>query len=68
MPLRWHEWVNVGLVVVFGQGLQIVLITVALVLVLLLFGVLLFPPGAPDRLGRRPDRRHRDDDRCWAGS
>lgn len=43
MPLRWHEWLNVGLVVVFGQGLQIVLITVALVLVLLLFGVLLFP-------------------------
>jgi hypothetical protein len=43
MPLRWHEWVNIALVVVFGQGLQIVLVTIALVLVLLLFGVLLFP-------------------------
>ncbi len=43
MPLRWHEWVNVGVVVVFGQGLQILLVTVATVLVLLLFGVLLFP-------------------------
>jgi hypothetical protein len=42
-PLRWHEWVNVSFVVVFGQGLQIALVTVATVLVLLLFGVLLFP-------------------------
>jgi len=42
-PLRWHEWVNVGVVVVFGQGLQILLVTLATVLVLLLFGVLLFP-------------------------
>ena len=32
-----------GVVVVFGQGLQIALVTVAIVLGLLLFGVLLFP-------------------------
>jgi len=43
LPLRWHEWLNVGVVVVFGQGLQILLVTVATMLVLLLFGVLLFP-------------------------
>jgi hypothetical protein len=43
VPLRWHEWVNVGVVVVFGQGLQILLVTVAVQLVLLVFGMLLAP-------------------------
>lgn len=43
VPLRWHEWVNVGVVVVFGQGLQILLVTLALVLALLVIGALLFP-------------------------
>ncbi|MFN8623744.1 MAG: hypothetical protein U0869_23630 [Chloroflexota bacterium] len=45
IPMRWHEWVNVGVVVVFGQGLQILLVTLALFLALLVFGVLLFPPS-----------------------
>lgn len=42
-PLRWHEWVNVGLVVVFGQFLQIALVTVVLVIGLIVFGGLLIP-------------------------
>lgn len=43
MPLKWHEWVNVGVVVVFGQGLQIVLVTVAVVLALVVLGTFLMP-------------------------
>ena len=43
VPLRRHEWVNVGVIVVFGQGLQIALVTVAIVLGLVLLGTLLFP-------------------------
>jgi hypothetical protein len=42
-PMRWHEWVNVGTVVVFGQGLQIVLVMLAVQIVLVGFGMLLVP-------------------------
>lgn len=45
VPLRWHEWVNVGVVVVFGQGLQVAFVTLTLMLGLLVFGILLFPVG-----------------------
>lgn len=43
VPLRWHEWVNVGVVVLFGQGLQVAFVTLTLMLGLLVFGILLFP-------------------------
>ena len=42
-PLRWHEWVNVGTLIVFGQGVQIMLVTLAVQLVLVAFGLLLVP-------------------------
>jgi hypothetical protein len=43
VPMRWHEWVNVGVVVLFGQGLQVAFVTLTLMAGLLVFGVLLFP-------------------------
>jgi len=43
VPLRWHEWVNVGTLIVFSQGIQIVLVTVAVQLALVVFGLLLVP-------------------------
>ncbi len=43
VPMRWHEWLNVGVVVVFGQGLQVLLVTLILMLGLIVFGVLLVP-------------------------
>jgi hypothetical protein len=42
-PMVWHEWVNVGVVVVFGQGLQIVLVTVAVAVALIVVGFLTVP-------------------------
>jgi hypothetical protein len=42
-PLRWHEWVNIGTLVAFGQGVQIILVTFAVQLALVLFGLLLVP-------------------------
>lgn len=42
-PLRWHEWVNVGTLIVSGQGIQIVLVTLAVQLALVVFGLLLVP-------------------------
>ena len=42
-PLRWHEWVNVGFVVVFGQGLQVLLVSVAVAVGLIVFGVVSMP-------------------------
>jgi hypothetical protein len=43
IPLRWHEWVNVGTLIVFGQGIQIVLVTLAVLSALVVFGLLLVP-------------------------
>ena len=43
VPLRWHEWVNIGTLVTFGQGVQIVLVTFAVQVALVLFGLLLVP-------------------------
>jgi hypothetical protein len=43
VPLRWHEWVNVGTLIVFGQGIQIVLVTFAVQVALVVFGLLLVP-------------------------
>ena len=43
VPLRWHEWVNVGTLIVFSQGIQIVLVTFAVQLALVVFGLLLVP-------------------------
>ena len=42
-PLRWHEWVNVGALVIFGQGVQIALVTLAVQIALVVFGLLLVP-------------------------
>jgi hypothetical protein len=42
-PMVWHEWVNVGVVVVFGQGLQILLVTVAVAVALVVVGSLTVP-------------------------
>jgi hypothetical protein len=43
VPLRWHEWLNVGVVVLFGQGLQVAFVALTLTIGLLVFGILLFP-------------------------
>jgi hypothetical protein len=43
VPLSWHEWVNVGTLIVFSQGIQIVLVTLAVQLALVVFGLLLVP-------------------------
>jgi hypothetical protein len=43
VQLRWHEWINVGTLIVFGQGVQIVLVTFAVQLALVVFGLLLVP-------------------------
>ena len=42
-PMVWHEWVNVGVVVVFGQGLQIVLVTMAVAVALMIVGFFTVP-------------------------
>ena len=42
-PMRWHEWVNVGAVLVLGQGLQIVVVTLLVQVALVGFGLLLVP-------------------------
>lgn len=42
-PLRWHEWLNIGTLIAFGQGVQIVLVTLAVQVALVLFGLLLVP-------------------------
>jgi hypothetical protein len=42
-PLPWHEWVNVGFVVVFGQGLQVLLVSVAVAAGLIVFGIVSMP-------------------------
>jgi hypothetical protein len=53
VPLRWHEWVNVGTLIVFGQGIQIVLVTFAVQLALVVFGLLLVPaPIQAEWIGR----------------
>ncbi len=43
VPLRWHEWVNIGTLIAFGQGIQIVLVTFAVQIALIVFGLLLVP-------------------------
>ncbi|HEY8135588.1 MAG TPA: hypothetical protein VIF08_06065 [Candidatus Limnocylindrales bacterium] len=53
VPLRWHEWVNVGTLIVFSQGIQIVLVTFAVQLALVVFGLLLVPaPIQAEWIGR----------------
>jgi hypothetical protein len=53
VPLRWHEWVNVGTLIVFSQGIQIVLVTIAVQLALVVFGLLLVPaPIQAEWIGR----------------
>jgi hypothetical protein len=53
VPLRWHEWVNVGTLIIFGQGIQIVLVTFAVQLALVVFGLLLVPVSVQaDWVGR----------------
>ena len=42
-PLRWHEWLNIAAMVIFRQGLQILLVTTVVVVVLVVFGALLVP-------------------------
>jgi len=43
VPMEWHEWLNVLTLVVFGQGIQIALVTLAVQLALVVFGLLLVP-------------------------
>jgi hypothetical protein len=43
VPLTTREWINVGTLVLFSQGLQIALVTVAVQIALVVFGLLLVP-------------------------
>ncbi len=54
VPLRWHEWVNIGTLVAFGQGVQIVLVTFAVQIALVLFGLLLVPASIQEEWIGRP--------------
>ncbi len=54
VPLRWHEWVNIGTLVTFGQGIQIVLVTFAVQVALVLFGLLLVPASIQSEWIGRP--------------
>jgi hypothetical protein len=42
-PLTAREWVNVGTLILFSQGLQIALVTLAVQIALIVFGLLLVP-------------------------
>jgi hypothetical protein len=54
VPLRWHEWVNVGTLIVLGQGVQIVLVTLAVQAALVVFGLLLVPAAVQEQWIGRP--------------
>ena len=43
LPLTWREWVNMGVLIIFSQGIQIVLVTLAVQVALIVFGLLLVP-------------------------
>jgi hypothetical protein len=42
-PLSGREWINVGTLIMFSQGLQIALVTLAVQIALIVFGLLLVP-------------------------
>jgi hypothetical protein len=42
-PLVGREWINVGTLIMFSQGLQIALVTLAVQIALIVFGLLLVP-------------------------
>lgn len=42
-PLVGREWINVGTLIMFSQGLQIALVTLAVQIALIVFGMLLVP-------------------------
>jgi hypothetical protein len=42
-PLELREWINVGTLILFSQGLQIALVTLAVQVALIAFGLLLVP-------------------------
>jgi hypothetical protein len=53
-PMVWHEWVNVGVVVVFGQGLQIVLVTVSVAVALIIVGFFTVPAALQEEWAGGP--------------
>ena len=42
-PLEWREWINVGTLVLFSQGLQIALVTLVVQVALVAFGLVMVP-------------------------
>ena len=42
-PMAGREWINVGTLIMFSQGLQIALVTLAVQIALIVFGLLLVP-------------------------
>jgi hypothetical protein len=49
-PLRWRQWGNLGLVLLFSEGMQVLLVTIMLGLFFVDFGLLVMtPPPGPSR-------------------